>query len=82
MQPAILDDVPTREKLRGTITHYFNENNGTASSSSIEWEAFKTVIRGTCIHNAIGVAHTLRHEVEVDRGFPFAAGARFSNRSN
>ena len=62
MQVSILEDSPTREMLRTTITNYLAENTGTATSPMIEWGALKVMIRGACIHNSIGAKCALQAE--------------------
>ena len=64
MPISILEDVPTKELLGTTITDYLSHNTDTASSSLIEWEALKVVVRGACIHNSIGAKHALVREIQ------------------
>lgn len=48
-----------RDAISTAITHYFRENAHTASTRQLEWDAFKTVIRGTAISWRAGVRSSI-----------------------
>lgn len=55
LRPEALDDPVFRDEVGTGITQYFLENEGTASTTAMEWDAFKVVVRGICITNMVGV---------------------------
>ncbi|KAJ1214371.1 hypothetical protein NDU88_001990 [Pleurodeles waltl] len=63
LQPMILEDTALREELAQTITTFFHNNAGSASSPLVEWEAFKVVIRGVTMGATSGVRKTLITEL-------------------
>ncbi|KAJ1117477.1 hypothetical protein NDU88_005677 [Pleurodeles waltl] len=50
------------------IQTYFAENTATTVAQATEWEAFKSVIRGKCIGEVVGVRHTLEKDIESKEG--------------
>lgn len=62
--PETLEDPVFRREIGEGIAHYFSENEGTASTRALEWDAFKVVVRGLCITKYVGVRKTLLQDVE------------------
>ena len=46
LQPAALEDPVFRSTIGESIASYFTENTGIATSTLMEWDAFKVVLRG------------------------------------
>ena len=61
LQPAALEDSSFREAIGEAIEKYFQINEGTASTVSVEWDAFKTVLRGQCI----GIQWNMRKQLDT-----------------
>lgn len=63
LRPELLEDQVFRAALAETTINYFSENAGTASTCQIEWDAYKTVIRGAAIGVKAGVRMTLVRQI-------------------
>lgn len=59
LQPALVEDQVFRTTLADATKNYFRENADTAGSCQIEWDAFKTVIRGVAITTKVGARNAL-----------------------
>ena len=59
LQPAVLTDPVFKDQLETHITEYFENNDGTASNTLVEWEAFKVVTRGFCMGKTVGIRREL-----------------------
>ena len=64
----MLTDPAFRDSLGTHISEYFRLNEGTASSTIAEWEAFKVVTRGFCIGKTIGIRKELERELNNVEG--------------
>lgn len=65
LNPELLNNLVFRKAVRTGVTQYFLENEGTASSIAVEWDAFKVVVRGLCITNVVGVWKTLLQDIDT-----------------
>ncbi|KAJ1105568.1 hypothetical protein NDU88_002973 [Pleurodeles waltl] len=69
LQTEALLDPPFHDALLQCIRHFFETNNGSASSRAVEWKAHKVVNWGHCIATTWGVRRLLIRdlsEVEPD----------------
>lgn len=49
LRPELLEDQVFRSALSEATANYFTENEGSTGSAQIEWDAYKTVMRGVAI---------------------------------
>lgn len=54
LKPQLLEDGPFRAAMATTINKYMTENWNTASTVLIDWDAFKTVVRGAATGQIVG----------------------------
>lgn len=59
LNPSLLEDSVFHSTLNTAIINYFAEKANTTSSRQIEWDAFKTVLRGAAISRRVGECTTL-----------------------
>lgn len=64
LNPHLLEDPVFHEELRVTIDNDFTENAQSTASRSLEWDAFKVVVRGHCMSSTVGVRKLLRQDVD------------------
>lgn len=58
--PQLLEDSAFRATMSDPINHYFAENSNSASNRLVEWDVFKTVIRGKAISTTVGARQEVR----------------------
>ncbi|KAJ1161669.1 hypothetical protein NDU88_002152 [Pleurodeles waltl] len=64
LQRLLLEDAVLKDEVATVITNYITENTETASSSLVEWKAFKVVIRGARMGATVSARATIVKELK------------------
>lgn len=63
LDPALLEDEGFKQILAAALVTFFSENQGTASSPLVVWEAFKVVTREQCLGQTVGLRREIAREL-------------------